>query len=184
MVPVDTLLSLIFFAFSIAFVVLLSATTSPPLHGMLMPSAVLDSVGGDGGFFGVSEQMTGGRIGGGFAEGLGLHATRPRPGSLLASTAHLLHPLEVCLFGLCWDLQAGHVACLVPAVIETECLGVPTCAHGGIIELGPLCEAHPHELRPQFALLQFEIRTLLFILYHIVGVLAPLLLLLFLLPLL
>jgi hypothetical protein len=70
LVPVDTLLSLIFFAFSIAFVVLLSATTKPPLHGMLMPSAVLDSVHGDGGFFGVSKQMAGGRIGGGFAEGL------------------------------------------------------------------------------------------------------------------
>ncbi len=114
-----------------------------------------------------------------------MHAARPRPGSLLASAAHLLHPLEVCLLGLHRDLRAGHVACLVPAVIEAEGLGVPTCAHASIIELGFLCEAHPRKLRPQFTFLQFEICALLFILYHVVGrPLAPLLLLLLLLPLL
>ncbi len=65
------------------------------------------------------------------------------------------------------------MACLVPVVIEAE------------VELGSLCEAHPCELRPQFTFLQFEIRALLFILYHVVGgPLAPLLLLLLLLPLL
>jgi hypothetical protein len=61
---------MIFFAFSIAFVVLLSATTSPPLQAMLMPSAILNSVRGDGGFE-VSDWIIGGKIGGGFAKGLG-----------------------------------------------------------------------------------------------------------------
>ncbi len=70
MVPVEMLVSLIFFAFSIAFVVFLSATTLPPLQAMLMLSAILDSMRGDGGFE-VSDWMIGGRIGGGSAKGLG-----------------------------------------------------------------------------------------------------------------
>ncbi len=92
------LLSLIFFAFSIAFVVLLSATTSPPLHGMLIPSAVLDSVRGDGSFD-VLYRMTGGRIGGGFAKGLGC--------TLLG---HDLDPYLIPLHTFCIHLRCAYLA--------------------------------------------------------------------------
>jgi hypothetical protein len=71
LVPVNMLFSLIFLSFSIAFVVCLSATTSPPLQAMLMPSAVLVSMRGEGGFE-VTDRMIGWRIcRGGFAKGLG-----------------------------------------------------------------------------------------------------------------
>ena len=58
--PVETLFARIFLAFSRLFRAFLSAITSPPFHGMLMPSAVLESVRGDDDFF---DSRTGGRIG-------------------------------------------------------------------------------------------------------------------------
>lgn len=60
--PVETLFARIFLAFSRLFRALLSAITSPPFHGMLMPSAVLESVRGDEGFD-IFDTRTGGRIG-------------------------------------------------------------------------------------------------------------------------
>jgi hypothetical protein len=84
------LLSLIFFALSIAFVVLLSATMLPSLQAMLMLSAVLNSKHGDGGFE-VPDWMISGKIGGGIAKGL----DRTPLGHYLVP---YLFP-EVCLLG-------------------------------------------------------------------------------------
>ncbi len=61
-VSVETLFARIFLAFSRFFRAFLSAITSPPFHGMLMPSAVLESVRGNKGFD-FFDNRTGGRIG-------------------------------------------------------------------------------------------------------------------------
>ncbi len=62
---------------------------------------------------------------------------------------------------------------------------MPARAHDGSIDLGPVSEALPCKLHPQFVFLQFEIRALLGVMEHVVGrLLAPLLLLLILFPLL
>ncbi len=107
-----------------------------------------------------------------------MHAARPRPGSLFVSAAHLLHPLHVCLVGFCRDQRAGHMACLVFAVVETAGSSMLVCANDGSVDLGPVGEALPRKLHPQFELLQFEIQALLGIKDHVVGrLLAPLLLL-------
>ena len=61
-VPMKTLLAQIFLAISSFFHAFLSAITSPPSQGVLIPSAVRESVCGDGGF-NLSDSRTGGRIG-------------------------------------------------------------------------------------------------------------------------
>jgi hypothetical protein len=106
------LLSLIFFAFSIAFVVLLSATTSPPLQAMLMLSTVLNSVRGDGGFE-VPDLMIGGRIGGGFAKGLGC-----------TPLGHDLVPYLIPLRTFCIHLRC---ACLASAGINEQATWLALC---------------------------------------------------------
>ncbi len=61
-VPMKTLLAQIILAISSFFHAFLSAITSPPSQGVLIPSAVRESVCGDGGF-NLSDSRTGGRIG-------------------------------------------------------------------------------------------------------------------------
>jgi hypothetical protein len=59
---VETLFARIFLAFSRLFRAFLLAITSPPFYGMLMPSAILESVRGDE-VFDFFDNRTGGRIG-------------------------------------------------------------------------------------------------------------------------
>jgi hypothetical protein len=111
-VPIEMLLSLIFFAFSIAFVILLSATTLPPLQAMLMPPADLDSVRGDGDFE-VPDWMIGKRTGGGFAMGLGC-----------TPLGHNLVPYLFLLRTFCIHLRC---ACLAFAGINEQAIWLALC---------------------------------------------------------
>jgi hypothetical protein len=118
------LLSLIFFAFSIAFVVLLSATKLPPLQVMLMPSAVIDSMRGDGGFD-VSDWMIGRIIGGGFTEGLGCMPLGP--------------DLVPYLFLLCTFCIHLRCACLASAGINEQAAWLALCLQL-LTQLAQVCQ--------------------------------------------
>jgi hypothetical protein len=67
-------------------------------------------------------------MGGEFQQGSGSRTTRPRPKPLFLA-ADLLHPLQVLLLHVSWDLGAWDVACLVVAVCKAVPSGVPTTAH-------------------------------------------------------
>jgi hypothetical protein len=111
-VPVEMLLSLIFFAFSITFVVLLSATTLLPLQAILTPSAVLNSVHGDGGFE-VPDWMIGRGIWGDSAKGLGC-----------TPLGHDLVPYLFLLRTFCIHLRC---ACLASAGINEQATWLALC---------------------------------------------------------
>ena len=84
----------------------------PPLQAMLMPSPVHDSVRGDGGFE-VPDWMIGGRIGGGFAKGLG-HMP----------LGHNLVPYLFLLRTFCIHLRC---ACLASAGINEQATWFALC---------------------------------------------------------
>ncbi len=108
LVPADTLFSLIFLSFSIAFVLHLSASMLPTFQAMLMPSAVLVSTCGEGGFE-VTDWMIGGRIcGGGFTKGLGCTLLDNN----LVSYLNLLHTVFIHL----------RCACLASAGISEQAM--------------------------------------------------------------
>ncbi len=106
------LLSLIFFAFLIAFVVLLPTTAVPLLQAMLMPSAVLGRVGSGRGFE-VPDWMIGGRIGGGSAKCLGR-----------TPLSHDLVPYLFPLRTVCIHLR---YACLASAMISKQATWLALC---------------------------------------------------------
>jgi hypothetical protein len=133
------LLSLIFCAFSIAFVILLSATTSPSLQVMLMTSNLLDSMCGDGGFE-VPDWMIGGRIGGDFAEGL--------------CCTPLGHNLVAYLFLLRTFSIHLRCACLASAGINEQATWLALCLQS-VKQLARVCH-HMHMMVPLTLALSVE----------------------------